>query len=67
MQWIRDGRVAPAAGFSTIRACTWPTGDITAYLASLEPASVDAILLDVDNGPDFLVHQSNSALYGPAH
>lgn len=25
----------------------------------------DAILLDVDNGPDFLVHQGNSAVYEP--
>ena len=24
----------------------------------------DAILLDVDNGPDFLIHAENAALYG---
>ena len=26
----------------------------------------DAILLDVDNGPDFLIHAENAALYQPA-
>lgn len=28
-----------------------------------EPALWDAILLDVDNGPDFLIHSDNAALY----
>ena len=26
----------------------------------------DLVLLDVDNGPGYLVHDANSALYGPA-
>jgi spermidine synthase len=37
--------------------------DIRAYVESLAPRSVDLILLDVDNGPDFLVHESNAPLY----
>lgn len=36
-------------------------GDIAEVLG--EPESCDVLLLDVDNGPDFLVYEANSALY----
>ena len=32
-------------------------------LIKQEPASYDAILLDVDNGPEALTHESNAGLY----
>jgi spermidine synthase len=38
-------------------------GDMSTYVESLMPRSVDLILLDVDNGPEFLVHDSNASLY----
>jgi spermidine synthase len=41
------------------------TGDVAAALAG-SPGRWDAVLLDVDNGPDFLVHTSNAGLYSPA-
>jgi spermidine synthase len=41
-------------------------GDVRAVVAELPDASVDAILLDVDNGPDFLVYNENSAVYTSA-
>jgi spermidine synthase len=35
-------------------------------VGSAEPLSTwDAIVLDVDNGPDFLIHQQNATLYSP--
>src|SRR5690606_36887669 len=37
--------------------------DIRDFLATREPATADAILLDVDNGPDYLVHAHNAQLY----
>jgi spermidine synthase len=37
--------------------------DIRTYVESLSPGSVDLILIDVDNGPDFLVHEENASLY----
>ncbi len=40
-------------------------GDVRAAVAGQPPGSLDAILLDVDNGPDFLVHDDNAAVYGP--
>ena len=39
--------------------------DLRIYVESLMPSSVDLILIDVDNGPDFLVHESNAPLYLP--
>ncbi|WP_207798535.1 spermidine synthase [Klenkia marina] len=36
-------------------------GDVA---CAFEPDRYDAVLLDVDNGPDFLVHGTNAGLYG---
>jgi spermidine synthase len=41
-------------------------GDVVATLARARPASYDAILLDVDNGPVPMVRAGNVRLYGPA-
>ncbi|MGY1750792.1 spermidine synthase [Modestobacter sp. SYSU DS0511] len=38
------------------------TADVAEHLAS-SPGTYDAVLLDVDNGPAFLVHQRNAGLY----
>jgi spermidine synthase len=38
-------------------------GDVRDVVAGLPPGSVDLILLDVDNGPDFLVYNENSTIY----
>jgi spermidine synthase len=38
-------------------------GDVRAVLAEQPDATFDAVLLDVDNGPDFLVHDANAGLY----
>ena len=38
-------------------------GDVADVVADQPPASLDAIVLDVDNGPDFLVHPGNADLY----
>ena len=43
--------------------CTVVTGDVRDVVEAQADASLDAVLLDVDNGPDFLVHESNAALY----
>ena len=40
--------------------------DIAAVLTEPGPA-YDVVLLDVDNGPSFLVHQANAGLYAEAH
>ncbi|MFL6098875.1 MAG: hypothetical protein ACJ71T_02860 [Actinomycetales bacterium] len=61
--WVRAGLVGPAAAVlddPRVRVCV---GDVVEHLARLPAESADAVLLDVDNGPDFLLHQENSSLY----
>lgn len=38
-------------------------GDVRDVVTAQDEHSLDAILLDVDNGPDFLVHEGNAAVY----
>ncbi|MCA0995774.1 spermidine synthase [Alloyangia pacifica] len=40
------------------------TGDVAAEIRGAEAGSYDAILLDVDNGPDGLTRAGNDSLYG---
>lgn len=63
VEWVRGGLVRPADGVLDDPRVEVTVGDVATHLAGLTAGSVDAILLDVDNGPDFLVHQSNSSLY----
>lgn len=44
---------------------TLRNGDVVATIARSKPASYDAILLDVDNGPTPMVQAGNARLYGP--
>jgi spermidine synthase len=62
--WARDGLVPELAGLEGER-CTLHVADVLDVLAGRAPlrGSWDAVLLDVDNGPDFLVHPSNAPLY----
>jgi len=41
-------------------------GDVRDLVAAQADASADAVLLDVDNGPDSLVHSDNAGVYGDA-
>lgn len=41
-------------------------GDVRDLVERQPPGSLDAIVLDVDNGPDFLVHEHNAGLYEAA-
>ncbi|MDP9220002.1 MAG: hypothetical protein M3P23_05615 [Actinomycetota bacterium] len=63
VDWIRGGLVGPARGLLDDARANVIVGDVATQLRDRPPATYDAVLLDVDNGPDFLVHQSNSALY----
>lgn len=61
--WVRAGLVAPAAGVLDDGRVEVVIGDLADCLAADRVGAFDAIILDVDNGPNFLVHQANSALY----
>jgi spermidine synthase len=64
--WAREGRTATLARVAADSRVRLHVGDVAAALAGLpdQPRGPwDAILLDVDNGPDFLIHAQNDALY----
>jgi spermidine synthase len=61
--WVRDGLVPAAAGLATDPRVRLHVGDVADVVPAFAPRSLDAVLLDVDNGPGFLVHGSNAGLY----
>ncbi|MGZ0151497.1 spermine/spermidine synthase domain-containing protein [Kribbella sp. WER1] len=61
--WMRTGLVPSVLDDPRVAVVV---GDVRTVVADLPDASVDAILLDVDNGPDFLVYNENSAIYTSA-
>ena len=59
--WARGPMQELTAGCLEDRRLTLIQGDVAAVIAA-SPASFDAILLDVDNGPDGLVRDANNVL-----
>lgn len=60
--WAAEG-LLPGLPALPAERLTLQVADVAAQLAG-SPQHWDAVLLDVDNGPAFLVHQSNAGLYG---
>ncbi len=63
VQWMRDGTVPHGPAYLADERVTVVTADIRTAIAEATPASYDLVLLDVDNGPGFLVHDDNEAVY----
>jgi spermidine synthase len=66
IRWNR-GPLAPVDGdaLRDTRVVVYEA-DLVDWLAAAEPEALDAICLDVDNGPDWLVNPRNGWLYGEA-
>ena len=64
--WARAGVTETLARVGSATGVTVTRADVAEVLAGRRPPSGpwDAILLDVDNGPDFLIHVHNERLYG---
>lgn len=64
VRWSRDGLAPEITGIEGPR-CSLHPADVADVLAgrSGPPGPWDVVLLDVDNGPGFLVHPSNASLY----
>jgi spermidine synthase len=62
--WAADGLLPGLPALPAGRLALHVT-DVAAHLAGA-PGRWDAVLLDVDNGPAFLVHQANAGLYSAA-
>ena len=63
VDWMRDGTVAHGPAMMADQRIVVVVADIAVALAEAPPASYDLVLLDVDNGPGYLVHDANAALY----
>ncbi|WP_235738573.1 spermidine synthase [Nocardioides alcanivorans] len=63
--WMLDGTVPQGPALLRDPRARLVIGDVAEVLANAAPATYDLVLLDVDNGPDHLVHDHNAALYEP--
>jgi spermidine synthase len=66
VDWVRGGLVPATSGVLADGRVRALVADIRDWLPDRPDGSVDILLLDVDNGPDFLVHQTNAQVYGSA-
>ena len=66
VEWAYAGLTATLAAVANDPRAALHTADVTAVLAGRRQGPHgpwNAIVLDVDNGPDFLIHRANSVLY----
>ena len=63
VDWASQGLIPDARSALQDPRVQVYVADLRAYVEALPPRSADLILIDVDNGPDFLVHESNASLY----
>lgn len=64
VDWARAGLTPTLAAVAGDPRAHLHVADVGSVLADQGPAGPwDAIVLDVDNGPDFLIHAANDALY----
>jgi spermidine synthase len=63
VDWMRDGTIPHGPGMLADERVSVVVADVAVALAEATPASYDLVLLDVDNGPGYLVHDANAALY----
>ena len=65
VEWMRDGTVPHGPALLADERANTVVADIAAAVEEAADASYDLVLLDVDNGPDQLVHDRNAELYRP--
>ena len=64
--WHEDGLVPDTADVLRDARTSVQIDDVRRVVASQPPASLDLLLLDVDNGPGYLVYDDNAAVYRSA-
>jgi len=65
LDWARAGLAEPLARVAADPRVSLHHGDIADWIAG-RPGPWDAVLLDVDNGPSFLIHDHNARVYDAA-
>jgi spermidine synthase len=63
VDWMRDGTVAHGPKMLADERVSVVVADVAVALAEAGESAYDLVLLDVDNGPGYLVHDANEALY----
>jgi spermidine synthase len=63
VRWIAEGLVPSAKGLLDDPRLHVRVGDVLDVVPALPPGEFDALLLDVDNGPGFLIHPGNTEVY----
>jgi spermidine synthase len=63
VDWMRDGTVTHGPKILADARISIVVADVAAALQEAGEAAYDLVLLDVDNGPDYLVHDANESLY----
>jgi spermidine synthase len=63
VDWMRDGTVPHGPQLLADSRVRVVVADIAEAVAEAGETSYDVVLLDVDNGPDHLVHATNALLY----
>jgi len=65
VDWHRAGLIPHSSGLLDDPRVRIVVGDVVEVIGAERPESVDVILLDVDNGPGFLVYDANAGVYEP--
>ena len=66
VDWMRDGTIPHGPALLADERVVVVVADVAVALAEARPSTYDLVLLDVDNGPGYLVHEQNASLYRPA-
>jgi spermidine synthase len=66
VDWMRDGTIPHGPALLADERVAVVVADVAVALAEARPSTYDLVLLDVDNGPGYLVHDANARLYEPA-
>jgi spermidine synthase len=61
--WMRDGTIPHGPTMLADERANPVIADVSVALPEADESSYDLVLLDVDNGPSFLVHESNARIY----
>ncbi|GAB2875976.1 spermidine synthase [Nocardioides pacificus] len=65
VEWMRDGTIPHGPALLADERIRLVVGDVALALVEAGDAAYDLVLLDVDNGPDYLVHETNAIIYEP--
>jgi spermidine synthase len=61
--WFRDGTIPHGPTYLADGRVHLTVAEVQQVVAEAAAGSFDLVLLDVDNGPDFLVHEGNARIY----